>query len=208
MATLVLATDNQHKVREIRHILVDQSIDLKTARELGVENVLREDGDTFEANALQKAREVYGATGLPTLADDSGLEVFFLNHRPGVRSARYAGENATDEQNNKKLLGELGALSFRRRTARFRSVIAFVADDMEETVSGECRGTVIEHPRGVNGFGYDPLFIPDGYKRTYAELSDEEKHAISHRARSLARIKPILQNYFAAAPHMQKQNQR
>ncbi len=196
MPTLVLATANEHKVKEIKQLLNDPSIEIKMARELGIEERLREDGKTFEENALQKARAIYEATGEPTLADDSGLEVFFLNHRPGVRSARYAGENATDEENNKKLLKELGPLSFRRRTARFRCVMAFVADGIEEVVSGECRGIIIEQQRGTNGFGYDPLFKPDGYDKTFGEMEADEKHKISHRSRALQKIKPVLEGYF------------
>jgi non-canonical purine NTP pyrophosphatase (RdgB/HAM1 family) len=197
MPTLVLATGNEHKVREIKQILSDPSIEIKTAKDLGVEDKLREDGNTFEENALQKAHAVHEATGLPTLADDSGLEVYFLNHRPGVLSARYAGDNAGDEENNKKLLKELGPLSFRRRTARFRCIMAFVADGVEEFVSGECRGIILEQLRGTNGFGYDPLFKPDGYDKTFGEMEPEEKQTISHRSRALQKMKPVLENYFA-----------
>ena len=196
MQTLILATGNEHKVTEIREILNDPSIDIKTAREAGVSDKLREDGNSFEDNALQKARAVYQATGKPSLADDSGLEVYFLNHRPGVRSARYAGDNATDEENNNKLLNELGALSFRRRTAKFCCVMAFVADGIEEIVEGECRGIILEQPRGTNGFGYDPLFKPDGYDRTFGEMAVSEKHKLSHRARALQKMKPVLEKYF------------
>lgn len=199
MTTLILATANQNKINEIKQILNDPSIDIKTIRDIGIEDKLREDGSTFEENALQKARIVHEATGLPVLADDSGLEVYFLNHRPGVLSARYAGGNATDEENNKKLLKELGPLSFRRRTARFRCVMAFVADNIEEIVSGECRGIILEEPRGSNGFGYDPLFKPDGFDKTFGEMEAEEKHTISHRSRALQRMKPVLDAYFTDA---------
>lgn len=197
MSLLVLATANENKVKEIRYVLNDPPLEIKTARELGLEDRLREDGSTFEENALQKARAIHEATGLPALADDSGLEVSFLNHRPGVYSARYAGEGATDEENNKKLLKELGALPFRRRTARFRCVIAFVANGVEETVSGECRGIILESPRGDKGFGYDPLFKPDGSDKTFGEMDPEEKHRMSHRSRALQKIRPILEAYFA-----------
>lgn len=199
MPTLVLATANEHKVREIKEILNDPSVEIITAKDIGVEDKLREDGKTFEENALQKARAIYKATGEPALADDSGLEVYFLNHRPGVRSARYAGENATDEENNKKLLKELGPLSFRRRTARFRCVIAFAADGIEEVVSGGCRGIILEQPRGTNGFGYDPLFKPDGHEKTFGEMESGEKHKISHRSRALQKMMPVLKEYFTSA---------
>jgi len=197
MSTLILATANEHKIKEIQQILKDQPIEIKTAKEVGADSVLSEDGKTFEENALQKARAVHKATGKPALADDSGLEVFFLNHRPGVLSARYAGENATDEENNHKLLKELGPLSFRRRTAKFRCVMAYVADGIEEVVSGECRGIILEQPRGENGFGYDPLFKPDGYEMTFGEMDAVEKQKISHRARALQKMKPVLEGYFS-----------
>jgi XTP/dITP diphosphohydrolase len=195
MSTIALASGNTYKVDEVRRILDDTSVTIKTADELGVLDVLREDGTTFEENALQKARAVYQATGLPTIADDSGIELYFLNHRPGVYSARYAGEGASDEENNKKLLKELGPLSLRRRTARYRCAIAFVAEGIEEVVTGECRGLILEHPRGTNGFGYDPLFKPDGYTLTFGELDPSVKHRISHRAKALEKIKPVLKNY-------------
>jgi XTP/dITP diphosphohydrolase len=195
MSTIALASGNTYKMDEVRRILDDMSVEIKSADELGVLEVLREDGTTFEENALQKARAVYKATGLPTIADDSGIELYFLNHRPGVYSARYAGEGASDEENNKKLLKELGPLSFRRRTARYRCAIAFVAEGIEEVVTGDCRGMILEQPRGTNGFGYDPLFKPDGYSLTFGELDPSIKHRISHRAKALEKIKPVLRNY-------------
>lgn len=199
MQTLVLATANEHKIKEIRKILNDPSIEITSAVDLNISDQLVEDGKTFEDNALQKARAVFKKTQKPTLADDSGLEVFFLNHRPGVLSARYAGEHATDEENNRKLLKELGALSFRRRTARFRCVLAFVAQGVEEIVSGECRGYILEQPRGTNGFGYDPLFKPYGHEKTFGEMEPAEKHKISHRSRALQKVKPLLEGYFMEA---------
>jgi XTP/dITP diphosphohydrolase len=153
---------------------------------------LREDGTTFEANAFQKARTVYHHTKLLALADDSGLEVFYLNGRPGVFSARYAGEEATDEMNNQKLLTEMRAVAPRRRGAQFRSILALVGDGVEEMTEGICTGMLGETPHGTNGFGYDPIFIPAGFSKTYAELTAEEKNFISHRARSLAKMKEVL----------------
>jgi XTP/dITP diphosphohydrolase len=199
MQTLVLATANEHKIKEIREILNNPSLEIKSALDLHVSDQLIEDGKTFEDNALQKARAIFNITRTPTLADDSGLEVFFLNHRPGVMSARYAGEHATDEENNRKLLRELGPLSFRRRTARFRCVLAFVAQGVEEIVSGECRGFILEQPHGTNGFGYDPLFKPYRYEKTFGEMEPAEKHKISHRSRALQKVKPLLEGYFIEA---------
>jgi XTP/dITP diphosphohydrolase len=192
MTQLILATHNLHKARELKTLLSDLDVDVLTLNDISTELILREDGDTFEANALQKARIVYEHTKLFSLADDSGLEVFYLNGRPGVFSARYAGDGATDEMNNQKLLSEMRGVAPRRRRAQFRSVLALVDDHIEETTEGICTGVLGETPHGTNGFGYDPIFIPDGFAKTYAEITAEEKNQISHRARSLAKMKEVL----------------
>ena len=192
MKQLVLATNNRHKIEEIKILLKDLSLEILTTRDIPNLPPLVEDGATFIENALNKARIVHRHAKLPALADDSGLEVFYLNLRPGVWSARYAGERATDEQNNNKLLAEMRGVPPRRRHAQFRSVIAFVADGVEETTEGVCTGLLGESPRGTNGFGYDPIFIPDGFKKTYAELTAEEKNAISHRSWSLKKMVEVL----------------
>jgi len=192
MTKFILATRNIHKARELRTLLGDLDVEILTLNEVSTELLLREDGTTFEANALQKARTVYHHTKLLTLADDSGLEVFYLNGRPGVFSARYAGEEATDEMNNQKLLTEMRAVAPRRRRAQFRSILALIGDGVEEMTEGICTGMLGEIPHGTNGFGYDPIFIPTGFTKTYAELTAEEKNLISHRARSLAKMKEVL----------------
>ncbi|MCX7984435.1 MAG: RdgB/HAM1 family non-canonical purine NTP pyrophosphatase [Bacteroidetes bacterium] len=195
MVPLVLATRNQHKARELQSFLSDLDFKVITLDDIPQHIVLEETGTTFYENALQKARIVYDATKLPSLADDSGLEVFFLDGRPGVFSARYAGVNATDEENNMKLLNELRGVPSEQRRAQFRSVLALVAKGIEQTTEGICLGMVAELPRGTNGFGYDPLFIPDGYSCTYAELTAEEKNRISHRSKSFAKMREILLKY-------------
>jgi XTP/dITP diphosphohydrolase len=196
MTKIILATHNIHKARELKTLLSDLDADVLTLDDISPEIVLKEDGDTFEANAFQKARIVHRYTKLITLADDSGLEVFYLNGRPGVFSARYAGAKATDEMNNRKLLEEMRGVAPRRRYAQFRSVLALVGDGMEDVTEGICPGVLGETPRGTNGFGYDPIFIPDGFAKTYAELTAEEKNRISHRARSYAKMKRILEYQF------------
>jgi XTP/dITP diphosphohydrolase len=188
MTEIILATRNIHKARELQTLMSDLDVKVYTLDDISTEIVLREDGITFESNALQKARIVHHQTKLPSLADDSGLEVFFLNGRPGVFSARYAGEEATDEMNNRKLLEEMRGVAPRRRTAQFRSVLALVGDGLEEMTEGICPGRLGEIPLGTNGFGYDPIFIPDGYNKTYAQLTGEEKNRISHRARSFSKM--------------------
>ncbi len=195
MKRLVLATRNLHKVREITEILGDLSVEILSAADFPDLPPLTEDGSTLEENALRKARVVFQATGLPALADDSGLEVFYLAKRPGVHSARYAGANATYEENNKKLLAELKGVPPRRRNAQFRCAVAFVSERGEHVVEGVTEGTIMEEPRGAGGFGYDPLFQPNGFQQTYAEMLPELKNKISHRAKALEKLKLLLQDY-------------
>lgn len=192
MKQLVLATRNRHKIAELKTLLSGIGVELRTLENVPDHPPLVEDGATFQENALKKARAVFQHTRLPALADDSGLEVFYLNGRPGVRSARYAGENAMDEQNNKKLLAEMRGVAPRRRRAQFRAVLALVGPGFEELAEGICLGKLAEAPRGTNGFGYDPIFIPDGLTKTYAELTAEEKNRISHRARAAEKMREII----------------
>ena len=183
---LILSTRNDHKLREFREALPGFEIEA-----LPAEVVLPpEDGDTFAANALGKARAAHRALGRAVIADDSGIEAAGLEGRPGVYSARYAGEGATDEQNLQKLLDELEGVDDKRLA--YVCAIAFVDEDGSEAMfEGRCTGTLSpDGPRGEGGFGYDPAFVPDdtgeGDGRTMAELSPEEKHAISHRGRAAA----------------------
>ncbi len=192
MTKLILATRNNHKAKELITFLSDLDIDVLTLNDISENIVLREDGNTFEANALQKARIVYNHTKILSLADDSGIEVFYLNGRPGVYSARYSGDNATDEMNNEKLLSEMRGVAPRRRGAQFRSILALVGNGIEIFTEGICSGALAETARGTNGFGYDPIFIPNGFSRTYAELTAEEKNQISHRSRSFTKMKEEL----------------
>lgn len=182
---LLISSRNEHKIREIRAILGRPGLVLLSVDDVPGLPDVDEDGDTFAANALKKARELCRASGLWTIADDSGLEVDALGGAPGVHSARYAGVHGDDGANNAKLLGELeGAAD---RSAQFHSAIALVAPDGREWVAeGICRGRMIHEPRGTGGFGYDPLFVPDGFDQTFAELGSDVKNRISHRARALA----------------------
>jgi XTP/dITP diphosphohydrolase len=179
---LVLATRNDHKLREFREALPGlEIVPLPDDVELPPET-----GDTFAENALEKARTAHRATGLPAIADDSGIEAAALGGRPGVRSARYAGENATDEQNLQKLLDEVGAAGEDRRVAYVCALVHVAEDGGEWLFECRCSGQLATEPRGTGGFGYDPAFIPDDYDdgRTMAELTPDEKHAISHRGRA------------------------
>jgi XTP/dITP diphosphohydrolase len=181
---VVVATRNRGKLREIVPLLAGLHLELATIDELAPDAELREDGATFEDNALAKARQATRATGLPAIADDSGLEVDALGGEPGVHSARYAGSPADDGQNNSKLIAALAAMPGSPRTGRFRCVAAFVdgARGIEIVRSGSCAGEILCAPRGSGGFGYDPLFLVPALGRTMAELSLEEKNRLSHRA--------------------------
>ena len=186
---LVLASRNRHKLQELKTFLSGLPVEIVTVDDVHPGLTLLEDGATFEENALAKARTVFARTSLTALADDSGLEVFFLNGRPGVHSARYAGLAATDEANNEKLLRQMRGVAARRRHAQFRAVLALVGPGFEEIATGVCPGHLSEVPRGTNGFGYDPIFVPAGMDRTYAELTQEEKNHISHRSRAFAALR-------------------
>lgn len=183
---LVIATRNANKLEEIRQIFDFKSLEVLSAFDFPHVPDVVEDGDTLEENAKKKAVEVALATGCWAMADDSGLEVDALEGAPGVYSARYAGEHCSYADNNAKLLLELAGK--RDRHAHFRTVIALSDPSGNvETREGICSGTIIEEQRGTNGFGYDPLFVPDGYSETFAELPPDEKNRISHRAKALHR---------------------
>lgn len=184
MSLLVIATRNPHKLEEIRALFPFPNLTLRSALDYPEIPEVVEDGATLEANAVKKAVTLALGTGTPALADDTGLEVAALDGAPGVYSARYAGEEADYMANNRKLLENLAGKENRR--ARFRCVIALAQPNGEaEYVEGICNGTIALAPLGSNGFGYDPLFIPEADTRTFAELSSSEKHACSHRGRAL-----------------------
>lgn len=197
MKTFVIASNNPKKVNELNRILNPIGITAKTAKEMGVSlDDVEETGTTFVENARLKARAANKRTGLPCIADDSGLMVDALNGAPGVYSARYSGEGANDEKNNQKLLKEMENVPVTRRTAKFVCVICCVLDDGKEIVAhGECVGRIGYQPVGEGGFGYDPLFLTqDG--RSYAQLTAEEKDKISHRGNAVRILKGQLEKYF------------
>ncbi len=197
MKTVVLATNNAHKVAEIATALDFPGWEFRTLRELGIESDPAEDADTFEGNARIKARAAHEASGgKAVLADDSGLEVDALDGAPGVYSARYAGEDATDADNNAKLLSSLSDVPDRDRTARFVCALVLIDEDGSETVArGTVEGRIGHEERGSNGFGYDPLFLPDVFAggRTLAEALPEEKNAVSHRGNALRELRSNLE---------------
>jgi XTP/dITP diphosphohydrolase len=192
---VVLATRNAQKLAELRRIVAPEAPDVQV---LGLADVAAypepaETERTFEGNALLKARACVAATGLPALADDSGLAVDVLNQMPGVRSARWAGPGASDQENNALLLRQLADVPAAERTARFVCAMALALPDGSEHVCiGDMRGRIAVSPAGHNGFGYDPLFVADGYAMTNGELEPSVKDAISHRGRALRAILPVL----------------
>jgi XTP/dITP diphosphohydrolase len=193
MKTLLIATRNRDKAREFQEMLGDLDVIIKTLDDFQQVGEIDEDADTLEGNALKKAREAYRLTGVPSVADDTGLEVGYLNGEPGVYSARYAGPGATYDDNCAKLLRHLRGVPPRRRNARFRCVIAFIPNEgTTRLVDGVCRGVITETPKGQNGFGYDPVFLPIGHGSTFGEMTLEEKNTVSHRARAIAELRRVL----------------
>lgn len=191
---IVLATQNKHKVEEINEILGDlENIEILDLSSFSPMDPVIEDGLTLEANALKKAKVVHEHTNLLSLADDTGLMVDYLLGAPGVYSSRYAGENVTYEDNNKKLLKELKGIPQRRRGARFKCCVALYDGKIIQTFNGITEGKILTEAHGIAGFGYDPLFLPDGYNLTYAEMGNAEKNKISHRYRALKLAREFLE---------------
>ena len=195
---LLVATNNAGKVRELSELLSDFPLRLRLLGEFPGVDEAEETGETFAENATIKALHYSARTGLLTLSDDSGLSVDALNGAPGVYSARYAGREATYAERMSKLLGELDATGDAARRARFVCVIAVAAPSAGtlHTFEGECRGRLARAPRGTGGFGYDPLFIPDGHTQTFGELPAATKHSLSHRARALQKAVLHLREHF------------
>jgi len=181
---VVVASRNTHKLREIEEIFREEGVgfELVTIDQVAPDTVLLEEEDTFEANALVKARQAAVATGMPAIADDSGIEVDELGGAPGVRSARYAGEPCDDRRNNEKLLQALAGVPASRRGARYRCAAAFIDGGLEIVRSGSCEGRVLEAGRGSGGFGYDPLILIEELGQTMAEIDPAVKNRISHRS--------------------------
>ena len=179
---LVFATNNKHKLKEVQNLLPN-TIELLSLETIGCNEDIPETQPTIEGNALQKAQYIKKHYGYDCFADDTGLEVPALNGAPGVYSARYAGPNRNADDNNDKLLFEL--LKKPDRTAQFKTVIALIVNDNTHTFEGICKGEIIKEKKGTDGFGYDPLFLPEGYSKTFAEMSLEEKGEIGHRGKAV-----------------------
>jgi len=193
MKTIILATHNEGKVNELRQMLADFQVVVKSLSDINYHDEIAETGTTFTENALIKARVI--ATEYPEaiiVADDSGLKVDALNGEPGVYSARYAGLTATDDANIDKLLTELQAVEPEKRSARFVCVLVVISNEKEYVVEGTCAGQILTERQGAGGFGYDPIFYVPELNKTTAEMSKDEKNAISHRGQAFAKLLPIL----------------
>ena len=193
---VVLGTNNQGKAREFQALLGSEEFSLLSWKDFDKPITVVEDGETFLENAMKKAEETARVTGLLAIADDSGLEVDYLKGAPGVYSARYAGAEATDQDNYEKLLEELKEVPDEQRVARFVCVIAVCSPDgTKDWVEGECRGVITDAPRGGQGFGYDPVFYFPALGKTFAEISAEEKNQVSHRAEAIRKLRPVLKKF-------------
>ena len=188
---IVFATNNAHKLNEVRQV-VGNSFEIVSLRECGITEDIPENEPTLEGNALAKARYIYARTGLNCFADDTGLEIDALGGEPGVRSARYATDGHDDEANKRLLLERMSGVE--NRAAQFRTAVALILDGKEYLFEGVVRGDIATEEHGEGGFGYDPLFLPEGGEKTFAEMSAEAKNEISHRGRAVRKLAEFLQN--------------
>lgn len=189
---LLFATNNQHKLREVQEI-IGNSIRVFSLKDIGFTEEVPETQNSIEGNARQKARFVYQKTGINCFADDTGLEIDSLDGRPGVYSARYAGEGCSFENNIVKILAEMKDVD--NRKARFRCVVCLIIDNHEHLFDGKIEGAILKEKRGIDGFGYDPVFLPEGQTSTFAEMPAYLKNGISHRGRAINKMVRFLQNY-------------
>jgi len=188
---LIFASNNQHKIEELK-AFAGNEIEIVSLKEAGIDIDIPEPHDTLEENASEKSWTIYKLTGNDCFSEDTGLEIEALNGEPGVKSARYAGEGRSFKDNIEKVLNKLA--NKQNKNARFRAVISLIIDGNEIQFEGICSGIIIDDPKGTEGFGYDPIFIPEGSKRSFAEMSIEEKNQFNHRTKAAAKLVAFLQN--------------
>jgi XTP/dITP diphosphohydrolase len=188
---LIFASNNQHKIEELK-AFAGKEIEIVSLKDAGIDIDIPEPHDTLEENASEKSWTIYKLTGNDCFSEDTGLEIEVLNGEPGVKSARYAGDSRSFKDNIEKVLNKLSKET--NRNARFRAVISLIIDGKETQFEGVCNGKIIDTPQGTEGFGYDPIFIPDGNKRSFAEMSIEEKNQFNHRTKAAAKLVAYLQN--------------
>lgn len=200
---LIFASNNQHKIEELKAFAGKESdsyrIEIVSLREAGIDVDIPEPHDTLEENASEKSWTIYKLTGNDCFSEDTGLEVEALNGEPGVKSARYAGDSRSFKENIEKVLNKLANQP--NRNARFRAVISLIIDGNETQFEGICNGKIIDTPQGTQGFGYDPIFMPNDSKQTFAEMSIEEKNRFNHRAKAAAKLVAFLQNIKTKSPN-------
>jgi XTP/dITP diphosphohydrolase len=197
MKEILIASNNKDKLSEIRKIFDNEDLRILSLKDIGIEIEVIEDQETLEGNALKKAKEIFEISKIPTISDDTGLFVKVLNGEPGVYSSRYAGENVSYDDNCQKLIKNMKGIPETKREAYFKTIICFYFEkDKHDLFEGICNGKIINQKRGAEGFGYDPLFIPDGYKKTFAEMNEDEKNKISHRGRALMKLKEFMDTKF------------
>ena len=201
MIDIVLATHNNDKQLELTKALNSQEVNILSLQDFPEIREIIEDGNTFEENALIKARTIHKLTNLPAMADDTGLEVDALSGKPGIYSARYAGENCSYSDNVNKLLQEMKNIPQGKRSARFRTSIAYVDDNMELTSEGIVEGLITNVTKGIDGFGYDPVFYIPDMKKTYSEMSINEKNQISHRGKAVNNMQKLLHSHLPQIFH-------
>jgi len=194
---ILIATNNRHKVNEIKDILKNGIFELYTLSDLNITIEVEEDKDTLEGNSLKKAKEMFRIANIPAIADDTGLFVDSLNGEPGVYSSRYAGEEATYDDNCVKLLRSMKGIPERKRSAYFKTVVCiYESENKYHFFEGICKGKITTKKYGGKGFGYDPLFIPDGFEKTFAEMPEDKKNSLSHRGKAFAKAGEfLLKNY-------------
>ena len=191
---LLVASNNKGKLKEFNSILGELGIECVSMADMGIDIEVEENGTTFLENAKIKAEEIYKIARIPTVSDDSGLEVDYLGGEPGVYSARYAGEHGDDEKNNQKVLEKLSGVPYEKRTGRFKSVVYLVLDENTHLFAeGTAEGYILEKPDGENGFGYDPLFYSPVLEKTFAKASPKEKNDVSHRGEAIRKLKEKLE---------------
>ncbi len=197
MKEILTASNNKDKLSEIRKVFENEDLRILSLKDIGLEIEVTEDQETLEGNALKKAKEIFEISKIPTISDDTGLFVKALNDEPGVYSSRYAGENVSYDDNCQKLIKNMEGIPEKEREAYFKTVICFYAKrDKYYFFEGTCNGKIINQKREAEGFGYDPLFIPDGYNKTFAEMNEYEKNKISHRGKALMKLKEFINTEF------------
>jgi len=196
MNKVLVSSNNKDKISEIRKVFENEDFIILSLEDIGLNIDIVEDQETLEGNALKKAGEIFSISKIPTISDDTGLYVEALNGEPGIYSSRYAGENVTYDDNCQKLINNMKRIPETKREAYFKTVICFyIEKDKYYLYEGICNGKIINTKRGAEGFGYDPLFIPNGFKKTFAEMNEDEKNKISHRGRALEKLRSFIKMY-------------